>query len=107
MKDKNVSSFWIGFVISIVAIAAFYWYYRQNPEAFASSELSRLLWGESEPESLETIRGIGPVYAQRLQEAGIRTFADLAAATAGQIDEILGRHQPQAAEWIAEARSLL
>lgn len=56
---------------------------------------------------LEDIRGIGPVYASRLQAAGIRTFADLAARTPDDLIQILGpRRVPvDLEEWIAEARS--
>jgi predicted flap endonuclease-1-like 5' DNA nuclease len=106
MKDKNISSFWIGFVFSILAIAAAYWYYRQNPDAFAALDLGRGADKQGAPDSLEAIYGIGPIYAQRLRESGITSFADLAGATAGQIDAILGRHVPQATDWIAEANKL-
>jgi predicted flap endonuclease-1-like 5' DNA nuclease len=36
------------------------------------------------------IKGIGPVFDRRLKEAGVRTFADLAATPAEQIAEIVG-----------------
>lgn len=58
---------------------------------------------------LEQINGIGPLFAQRLHEAGIFTYAQLAAATpdsvytALQLDE---RQGIDAQAWIAQARAL-
>jgi predicted flap endonuclease-1-like 5' DNA nuclease len=57
---------------------------------------------------LTTIRGIGPVYARRLQAAGILTFANLAGATPAQLAEIIGP-RAQLAEmkgWITAAKKL-
>lgn len=58
---------------------------------------------------LQLIRGIGPAYARRLNEAGVNSLADLAKCTSEQITEIL---QPQKwqniqpHEWIEEAQAL-
>ncbi|MCA9977540.1 MAG: hypothetical protein KC413_17395 [Anaerolineales bacterium] len=60
------------------------------------------------PDDLTLIHGIGPVYARRLQEAGIHTFADLAALAPEKIAEIVGLREWQAAsplEWIADAQA--
>jgi predicted flap endonuclease-1-like 5' DNA nuclease len=55
---------------------------------------------------LEAIRGIGPVYARRLNEGGVYTFADLAALSTDQVLDIIGATrlpvEPEA--WIKEAR---
>jgi len=60
------------------------------------------------PDDLEVINGIGPVYASRLQAAGIHTFAQLAELTPEHIHEIIGPmrsgHMIEAESWIAEAR---
>jgi len=58
-------------------------------------------------DELRAIKGIGPVFAKRLNEAGIVTFADVAAASADQLREVT--HATAVAnpeEWIAEARSM-
>lgn len=58
-------------------------------------------------DDLTAIKGIGPVFAKRLNEAGIVTFADVAAASADQLREVT--HATAVAnpeEWIAEARSM-
>lgn len=41
-------------------------------------------------DNLEAIKGIGPVFARRLREAGIHTFEQLSRLTRGQLGEILG-----------------
>lgn len=55
---------------------------------------------------LQSIRGVGPVYARRLHEAGVHTFAALAALTPERLKEITGASdwQGQPERWIAEAR---
>lgn len=59
-------------------------------------------------DNLEVIRGIGRVFAQRLNAAGIYTFADLAAQTPQQLRAIIGPVRSAAMvnpeAWIAEAR---
>ncbi len=45
---------------------------------------------EVEPDDLTRVAGIGPVYAGRLQEAGIYSFSQLAGLEVQQIAEILG-----------------
>lgn len=59
-----------------------------------------------EKDQLEKIKGIGKVFAGRFNEAGVFTFADLAALSAERAHEIINPEEWQAiepAEWIAEA----
>ena len=59
------------------------------------------------PDDLTAIKGIGPVFAKRLNEAGITTFAGLAAASADQLQEMTkatATAKPE--EWIAQARTM-
>lgn len=62
-------------------------------------------------DKLEAIHGIGPVYAGRLREAGIQTFADLATVSPDRVREIIGPTQygqtVDAESWIAEALQLM
>lgn len=59
---------------------------------------------------LEQIQGIGRIFAQRLNTAGIYTFSDLAAQTPDAVRDIIGptrgsaMAEPEA--WIAEAQQL-
>lgn len=62
------------------------------------------------PDRLEKIHGIGAVFARRLNEAGIHTFAELAQLTPNQIRDIVAVDEWQKIEpeaWIAEAQQLV
>ena len=62
-----------------------------------------------EPDDLKRIEGIGPKLSSVLQEAGIVTFAQLASATAEEIEQILEAADPrllrlaQPASWTEQA----
>jgi predicted flap endonuclease-1-like 5' DNA nuclease len=57
-------------------------------------------------DDLQQIDGIGPTYAGRLKEAGISTFAGLAALTPQQVVEISAVRSPDMAEaWIKAAQN--
>ena len=61
------------------------------------------------PADFTVIKGIGPVYAQRLQSAGIITFADLAKQSPQRLREIIKAKDWQALDiesWLEQARSL-
>jgi predicted flap endonuclease-1-like 5' DNA nuclease len=61
----------------------------------------------ADPDQLEDIVGIGRVFAQRLNEAGIYTFAQLAGLTPERVEEIVEVEEPQKIDadgWIAQAR---
>lgn len=60
-----------------------------------------------QPDPLADIDGIGPVYAKRLNEAGIYSFTQLAELSAERVREIIKPEEWQKIEpekWIAEAR---
>lgn len=62
------------------------------------------------PDPLEDIQGIGPVFARLLREAGIVTFADLAAQTPEQVRAVVasvrGGKMVNAQAWIDQAQQL-
>lgn len=63
----------------------------------------------SEEDNLEKIDGIGPVFAKRLNNAGIFTFAELAGQEPDQIRTIVNPEDWQEIEperWIEEARQI-
>ena len=71
------------------------------------SRVARVMVTDRDP--LEEIRGIGPVFAERLNEAGVYTFEELADLTPPEIQEIIGAERWQElapADWIREAASL-
>jgi predicted flap endonuclease-1-like 5' DNA nuclease len=59
-------------------------------------------------DNLEVIYGIGPAYARRLNEAGIRTYAGLAGTSPFRLAEIVGPRASLSdiAAWIGQAREL-
>jgi len=64
--------------------------------------------GDRPPLPLERIKGIGPVFATKLDLAGIHTYADLAAANEEQLRGIIGTRGLQIANfsrWIEEAKA--
>ena len=62
----------------------------------------------AEPDDLTEISGIGRAFAQRLNEAGILTYQQLANLTADQVREVTRAAQWQGdpTAWIAEAQVL-
>lgn len=97
---------------------------RRSELATARAELSRLQaqaaelsWPAKEAidevvlrDPLEQIDGIGPLFAQRLHEAGIFTFEQLAVATPTAVCAALQPEPSQridAEAWIAQAQALL
>jgi len=59
----------------------------QAENARLKSELEKLA---HEPDDLKVIKGIGPEIERRLHEAGIMSFAQLAALTPADLENILG-----------------
>lgn len=57
-------------------------------------------------DDLTAVNGIGPAYASRLAEAGIRTLADLAAAEPAHVAEAANTTESTATGWIDDAASL-
>jgi predicted flap endonuclease-1-like 5' DNA nuclease len=55
-------------------------------------------------ESVETITGIGPAYAGRLEKFGIETVGELAAADAEEVAEGIDVSESRVSDWIDRAR---
>jgi predicted flap endonuclease-1-like 5' DNA nuclease len=64
----------------------------------------------NEPDDLTLVKGIGPVFGQRLNNAGIYTFAQLAALTPSYLKEVIVSPDDlpnvDADEWISEAQQV-
>lgn len=56
-------------------------------------------------ESIESISGLGPTYAERLQENGIESMKELADANVDLVAEVADVSTEQATTWIESARS--
>jgi hypothetical protein len=69
-----------------------------QPAAVAPTEPQRA------GDDMAEVKGIGPVYKDRLSEMGITTFAELAVADAAAISERLEVAGDQVDDWINQAR---
>ena len=74
------------------------------------AQKTRPLRDKQGKDNLQAIRGIGPVIARRLNEAGVYTFEELAELTPDQLQEILGelikRFFPGEDKMITQAKEL-
>ena len=61
----------------------------------------------ADADDLSEVKGIGPVYAGRLEEAGITTFAALAAATPERIADVAQVTEERAGDWRSQAAALV
>ena len=126
MKEKHSFNFLIGLIIGVlVALIAWYWQKSTRAEDGALALLDRLkdaewkVWemnkgrmrGETavsrtppSPDDLQQVKGIGPVFVERLQNAGIVTFAELAALSADRLAEILAVQLGRAETILVEAK---
>ncbi|HSJ71189.1 MAG TPA: helix-hairpin-helix domain-containing protein [Acidimicrobiia bacterium] len=60
----------------------------------------------ADPEDLTVIKGIGPVTARKLADAGIVTFRGLSSADASTVVSAAGTNEAAAKAWIDAAKSL-
>ena len=115
MKRKEFISFWAGFLITAAIVAWLYWLWQQRREVtprpliLSSRQPATLPPAKAptlEPDDLTVIKGIGPVFAGRLQDAGIFTYAQLAAQDPEKLPAITEVTRWDPADWIAEAKKL-
>jgi len=79
-----------------------------RPAAMREAQVAAPVVTASGPDDLSVINGIGPVYAERLNAAGYRTFADVAMADAETLRTVTkATRMANPDEWIAEAKSRL
>ncbi len=60
-----------------------------------------------DPDDLTAIKGIGPVYAARLEDIGIRSFRGLAETDADTIADSIGTTADAVHDWIVQAKAKL
>jgi predicted flap endonuclease-1-like 5' DNA nuclease len=59
-----------------------------------------------EPPPMFRTEGVGPVYRERLAEAGIHSFSDLGDRMASEIAEIAGTSSAVAQGWVKSAQAM-
>lgn len=106
MRNRQGGNFLVGFVIAAVTAGVLYWLWQQKQAGINSWLASVMPAGQDD---LTEILGIGPVYAARLNAAGIHSFSQLARQTPERLHEIIG---PRAAlahaeEWVSQAKERL
>jgi hypothetical protein len=122
MKNNQIKVFWIGFAFTAALTAWVYWIWRQKrvvtPEPLVVSRVrpSASFKSVSQPpkateqvvasDALEEIKGIGPVFANRLNAAGIVTFAQVASTSPDELARITGVTRWDPADWVSEAAKL-
>lgn len=58
-----------------------------------------------EPDDLTAIKGIGPVYAGKLADMGIKSFRGLSETAPDAVADHLGTSPETVADWVTQARS--
>lgn len=61
---------------------------------------------ETSDDDLSRVKGIGPVYRARLEQAGISTYSSLADATAAAVASAAEVSEPKAEDWVRQAGDL-
>jgi predicted flap endonuclease-1-like 5' DNA nuclease len=79
----NSRNFWLGFVAALAGAGVILWRRLAKEQALPSMAgpsrgLTPSTATPQEPDPLEEIQGIGPVFAQRLRAAGVKSFRQLA-----------------------------
>ena len=119
MSDDNVRNYWLGFIVAVVGVTWLIWLWRKQREVMprplvVSSRAEPYSMQKTvepvkpeTPDDLESIQGIGPAYARRLNDAGILTFAELAKADPDNLRQITATTRWDPQNWIDEARSFM
>lgn len=105
MSNRQGANFLVGFVVAAVTAGALYWLWLRQQEG-GHRWLASVL--PDQVDDLTEIVGIGPVYASRLNAAGIHSFAQLARQSPERVYEILGPRSAlaNAEEWISQAKAM-
>jgi len=80
--------------------------FRTGTGASAGSASTGKEPGTRDAHDLTVVKGIGPVYADRLEEAGITTFAELASADVDAVCEAAKVSKSTATSWMEQAATL-
>ena len=113
----------MSFFLGLLAGALVGWIFVQNMARQTQRGIGGEAWSKLPPapaasaapvppaqrDDLTKIHGIGPAFAKRLNEAGIHSYAALAALTPDQVRQMVnvaGWQKIEPETWIAEARQL-
>lgn len=123
-RRKNCLWMWLGLELGALMGWLLWWWLNEQPQAEKAKPGSRLILPPGEgippvlprpkkatlpPDELTTIKGIGPKYAQVLNDAGITRYAQLAAHSSATLQEIIraaGGRTLDVDVWIEQAKSM-
>jgi predicted flap endonuclease-1-like 5' DNA nuclease len=95
----------------VAGLAAAAWALRDrmlpDPEPPTSNPPRFRTGGSTSDDDLTRIKGVGPAFATRLADAGIGSFAALAAEDAASVAEIANTTEAAAERWIDAASDLV
>jgi len=77
----------------------------ENEDAAGTTDDSEPPAAAGSDEPVDEITGIGPTYAERLGEAGIKTVGDLAAVDAETVADAAQASESKASDWIDRAKN--
>jgi predicted flap endonuclease-1-like 5' DNA nuclease len=124
MKEKHTTNFLIGFILGAL-ICVVVWYWQKSTAADEGAldlldrmaELDRKLRGREtvrqtavsphQPDDLQQVKGIGPVFDGRLQAQGIVTIAQVSALPAEKLASLLEISENRAKTILTEAAKYL
>ncbi len=84
---------------------------RQQAQRFEQELSESLAWAPDPEDDLKRLQGVGPMFERALKGLGVRTFAQIAAWTDGDVESIAPRIKTTPArirrdDWIGGARKL-
>ena len=100
--------FFKGFALGLILGGLLAWLYQRYFWRRPATVPARTVPEVQLPDDLVVLRGVGPAFAQRLQRAGIRTYADLARLTPEEVAERcqLPVWRIRRDDWIGQAAAL-
>ena len=131
MKQKKITYFWIGFIVSTDVTKWLYWLWR-NSRVITTAPLVISRSGTyqpvveqvnvgveevvarvdeadvdgEQPDELGAISGVGPATARRLNDAGIFSYKQLSNLSPEKLQEISGTSRWDPNDWIKQAKEL-
>ena len=96
--QSSLSPWWALIIVVVILLLLWWWLGRSKDEEAAPAKATAAPVAAPEPvkpDNLARIEGVGPKVASVLQAAGFQSFAQLAGADVGKLEEILDANKLQ------------